>query len=68
MQWDGGTTGPDIPVEKLVMEQTERCRLVCYSSCGNPLLYAVFVDGNPVLRAVNYIEALIRYRELAKGE
>ena len=66
MEWDGGTMGPDIPIEKLVMEQTDRCRLVCYSSCGNPLLYAVFVDGNPVLLTMDYIEALIRYREKVK--
>ena len=68
MQWDGGTMGPDVPVEKLVMEQTERCRLLCFSSCGNPILYAVFFDGLPVLQTKDYIEAIIRYRELAKGE
>ena len=66
MLLDGGTTGTDIPIEKLVMEQTERCRLLCFSSNGNPLLYAVFCDENPVLQTANYIEALTRYREKVK--
>ena len=68
MELDGGTIGPDIPIEKLVMEQTDRCKLVCYSSFGNPILYAVFFDGLPVLQTKDYIETIIRYRELTKGE
>ena len=66
IQLEGGAVGPDVEISDLIMEQTDRCKLVCYSSFGKQLLYAVFCDGHPILQTKDYIEALIRYREKAK--